>query len=106
MAEILIQGMELPKACQWYDENGMYHDCRMTYGGVCNITGQVIAMSVEQRHPSCPLVTLPSHGRLISDTALLHTLTHLKGATEHDTELLRAFEKMVRECPTVVEAST
>ena len=91
MADILIKNMRLPRNIDFkirLEPNG---DCTIEHGGLL----PYITSAIE----------LPPHGRLISDTALLHTLTHLKGATEHDTELLKEFEKMVRECPTIVEAS-
>lgn len=102
--DILIKNMEMQKNCALcpfkdFSEHPFFNICVITgeenTDCVCSLT----------KASSCPLVALPEHGRLISDTALLHTLTHLKGATEHDTELLKEFEKMVRECTTIVEAS-
>ena len=48
---------------------------------------------------------IPKHGDLKDVSVLLHYLAHMHGATEHDNDLLREFEKMIRECPTVVEAT-
>ena len=103
MAGLLIQGMEIPKACQWYDENGIYHDCRMTYGGVCNITGQVIAMSVEQRHPFCPLVALPEHSDLIDRKQVMANMEKLDN---NASDFAYKLWCCVNDAPTIVKAST
>lgn len=93
--DILIKNMEMPKDGTITIE--IRHDGAVDFiGNMGSNLGRLVDVKA---------VALPEHGRLISDVALLHTLTHLKGATEHDTELLRAFEKMVRECTTIVEAS-
>lgn len=56
MSDVLIKGMEIPKACSWFDKEGKFHACRFDFACVCSITGDNVATSFERRHPSCPLV--------------------------------------------------
>lgn len=80
-----------------------------TYGYACFITSRDIDKEIKEGvfHESCPIIgEIPdSHGELKDVSILLHYLAHMHGATEHDNDLLREFEKMIRECPTVVEAT-
>ena len=80
--DILIKGMELPKACSWYDDNGNYHECRLFgYGGVCQLTKTLVVSSVEKRHDACPLVALPEHhGELVDRDYIIANGLSLRGA--------------------------
>ena len=61
---ILIKGMEMPKNCLW---------CDLNYDGYrCSITGDgTLSVDDNERHPNCPLIELPPHGRLIDADALM-----------------------------------
>ena len=56
---ILIQGMEMPKNCK---------SCPLRYSSTgyawCDITGESLALEIDMRDYTCPLVELPPHGRL------------------------------------------
>lgn len=71
----------------------------------CVVTTNMV--DTEKKHYTCPIIgEIPDkHGDLKDVSILLHYLSHMHGATEHDNDLLREFEKMIKECPTVVEAT-
>ena len=56
---ILIQGMEMPKNCK---------SCPLRYSSIgyawCDITGESLALEIDMRDDTCPLIELPPHGRL------------------------------------------
>jgi len=59
MAEILIKGMEMPKEC---------YSCRLVKlnkDGFLDCLLLDKACSMSSRHPDCPLIKVPLHGRLI-----------------------------------------
>ena len=65
MADILINGMKMPKNCA---ECPMEHyECWMLDDFVTDY------FEGDKRHPDCPLIELPDHGRLI-DADALHKL--------------------------------
>ena len=74
---ILIRGMKMPKSCT---------TCRFSgFGGlkneriVCMFTGTNDYLNQQERFPDCPLVPVPSHGRLIDADALKNIIeTYLK----------------------------
>ena len=73
---ILIKGMEMPKNC------GECPCCENTFYQ-CNINGArffKVRDAYEKRHPDCPLIELPPHGRLIDADALAGRL----GITDMD----------------------
>lgn len=72
--DILIENMEMPKGCSWFDKEDKYHSCRFLFGYICTITGKCIATSVEGRHPSCPLIPIPEHGDLIERDVLANSI--------------------------------
>ena len=58
MSDILIKRMEMPKSCE---------DCMLeSYCGLW-----VLLKDRPSRHPDCPLVPIPPHGRLIDADALI-----------------------------------
>ena len=59
---IIIKGMKMPKNC-W--------DCPLVNTSPCACKGYSTAIEhTKNRHPDCPLVELPPHGRLIDGDAL------------------------------------
>ena len=96
---ILIKGMEMPKNCM---------DCPMNYDSIdCVLVFDISLrdkdnefMYEDKRHPKCPLIELPSHGRLIDADALMKQI-------EHDTPLSTVFEKTMRwylhNAPAIIE---
>ena len=59
---VFIKGMDMPK-------RGCDH-CFLRTGNYCSrLTESVVEYAVkEERHPNCPLVEVPKHGRLIDAT--------------------------------------
>lgn len=57
---VLIRGMKMPKNCK---------SCPLRYSSTgyawCDITGESLALEIDMRDDTCPLVELPQHGRLI-----------------------------------------
>ena len=79
---VLIKGMEMPKSC--YDcpmmferkseiLNTTYHDCPLL-----NIANFVDGYT-SSRHPNCPIIELPPHGKLIDGDALERRFELLAG---------------------------
>ena len=92
---ILIKGMKMPTSCAVCPfEN--YGDC---YGGkikaIMDIDDYV---SAGKRHPRCPLVEIPPHGRLI-DADALERRTHYD---DFDCLVLDASD--INDAPTIIEA--
>ena len=56
MSGIYIKGMEMPKSC-WH--------CRFELNNMCRATINRMRVESCDRHPDCPLVEVPKHGRLI-----------------------------------------
>ena len=57
MADLLIKGMEIPKRC-----TGCFHSKCLLFFEHTDPNNS--------RHPNCPLIKLPPHGRLIDADAL------------------------------------
>ena len=98
MADILIKGMKMPKSCD---------ECWMTYEGDsdnCPVVNESVAkyMVEEKRHPSCPLVELPPHGRLGDLDFLSETIDSSVFWDTSDYSLIR---DIVKNAPTVLEAN-
>ena len=65
MSGIYIPGMEMPKNCDCCD----FMTVEGEYGEPTCPFGRIIRCASE-RHPDCPLVSVPEHGRLIDADAL------------------------------------
>ena len=63
---VLIKGMEMPQNCQ----NCMDANLNIAislFGAMCPFCEKIFVADInirKQRHPSCPLIELPPHGRL------------------------------------------
>lgn len=110
MREILIKGMEMPKyCCHCRFESSSIH------GQYCILTKRFTRLDDNEdgskRHISCPLVEVPTHGRLIDADVLMKTL---KEVPITDEKIKGTFTKMMcdfaiqilEKSATVIEAST
>lgn len=97
---ILIKGMEMPKSCS---------DCPMCYDMMqCSIAEPIINFFkvkefefCAERHPRCPLVEIPPHGRLIEKNAVFELIRSFPSV---DRQLPVEFMKALYELPTIIEA--
>lgn len=127
MADILIKGMEMPKSCGdcpfLYDHDacyvsGMWSDMRFM---LCCFNGHTDEYRLgefpfkEKRVDWCPLVEVPTHGRLIDAGELkelfMETITgiarrtNMKDVFEHMIRASAMVAQMIDDAPTVIEAS-
>lgn len=65
MSGIYIKGMEMPKSC-WC--------CRFELNNMCRATINRMRVQSCDRHPDCPLIEVPKHGRLIDADALKESI--------------------------------
>ena len=86
---ILIRGMEMPNICAY---------CFIE-SSECNLHESVNIW--KERHPDCPLIELPPHGRLIDADNLINLVTN---ATILGDNFKYAFVAIVNGEPTVIEA--
>ena len=87
---ILIQGMEMPKNCK---------NCPLRYSSTgyawCDITGESLALEIDMRDDTCPLIELPPHGRLIDADAI----------QDYNVETFGQRLLIIDTAPTVIEGS-
>ena len=96
---ILIKGMEMPKyGCD---------NCFLRTGNYCGRIEKDEAVveyaRKNERHPDCPLVPVPSHGRLIDGDLLPWILAN----KDVDYASYEDWEKLcdaIRDAPTIIEA--
>ena len=101
---ILIKGMKMP-------ENGCDH-CFLRLGNYCRQipTDASMVQYAEKstRHPDCPLVPVPPHGRLIdADELLTHRFVGVVGEAEKSSYMVgwnTAMEAVVENAPTIIPA--
>lgn len=105
---ILIKGMEMPKSCvicpfMTTNDDLSVEDYRYMYCGFPGI-GEFVTDYEATRHPDCPLVPVPPHGRLIdADKAYLEGWTlqrYIYGDGSVTIETGRSFFDL----PIVIEA--
>lgn len=105
---ILIQGMEMPKNCAYcplseYRNSslGQILDCKRigTVGTALRDTHDVL----NRRHPNCPLIELPPHGRL-GDLDKLMTEFMDSDLDHLQRDDWREVIQIVADAPTVIEA--
>lgn len=92
---ILIKGIEMPKSCE---------DCHLE--SFCSLwveARRICKWSPDNReafirHPNCPLVPVPPHGRLIDADAMK---TRIEGSDYHTIAVVKQW---VDDQPTVIES--
>lgn len=102
---VLIRGMEMPQCCE---ECILGHKFFKWLGCNKHVTGSMIENG--ERSPSCPLIEVPPHGRLIDADALMkeiqETCKRLYGTDDINavSPTLAAFKLYIGEAPTIIEA--
>lgn len=95
---ILIKDMEMPTGCAFCrigKRNGKKMVCPL-----CDEEWDIHdPMSADHRLDNCPLVPVPSHGRLIDADALLDSAFHLLNEAS-----FLAFQQIVFDAPTIIPA--
>lgn len=86
---VLIKGMEMPKNCD---------DCPLNYDSIdCMVADNALRekgggdfLFDHERHPNCPLVPVPPHGRLIDADDVFRVLTsYYHHSTDFQHEALK-----------------
>ena len=109
---ILIKGMEMPKCCNdcrfaWID-TGHHWYCEANKPWGLDITDHVMS-----KHPDCPLIEVPKHGRLIdADALMLIIKDYIDEYSDVDTEgyhnlkwcAMKESEMAIEDAPTVIPA--
>lgn len=86
---VLIKGMKMPRSCS---ECGF----RLALGCCGNLPQNT-------RVPTCPLIEIPPHGRLIDADALKETNPrHMNADVPYVTEV--TVEEIIDDAPTIIEA--
>ena len=110
---VLIKGMNIPQSCM---------DCKLTDSENCTCVLKefyndeyYVGCFEKGRAPWCPLVEVPTHGRLKDADELkelfretitgIATRTDMKGAYEHMIRASAMVIEMIDDAPTVIEAS-
>lgn len=102
---LVIKG-EMPKACNWFDENGKHHFCKVNAFCDCEVYTR------GERPSDCPILTeIPDkHGRLIDADNLISTILSCMDAekqySKKDFGLVKMVIYHIVKAPTVLEAST
>lgn len=96
---VFIRGMKMPQSCD---------ECWFRAGAWCSaIEDWQKAYNTPpkgERLEECPLVELPSHGRLIDADALKVSLTFSEKTAELTVPAFRAVLMVIDEMPTIIEA--
>lgn len=95
---ILIKGAKVPRHCGY---------CFFNDFNICQIEHFTVADAVyhEERHEDCPLVEIPTHGRLIDRDKLIKSLGHEWSVCMDDTEFTNKIVwKTIENEPTVIES--
>ena len=118
---VLIKGMEMPTRCGRCDLRVKEADGDIDYHYACCITEAAID-NLGEKMDDCPLVPVPSHGRLIDADALTETTEGIwdcndlyfqpndkicdpndcKGCKWRET--MDCFRRMVKHAPTIIPA--
>ena len=89
---VLIKGMAMPKNCC---------ECRLLSGFECRaLFKDITDFSVADE---CPLVPVPSHGRLIDADAICYQLEK-RATIDGQPRAIRRARCMVESAPTIIEA--
>ena len=108
---IYIKGMEMPTRCHCCSMCVQVSDGEIDWHWECCLLCEKVARYATDRIPSCPLVPVPPHGRLIDADAL--KLSHCKECTLYPDKCLEKTEEgcdwnsiyHIEHCaPTIIEA--
>ena len=100
---VLIKGMEIPKNCDNCPLNYDSIDC-MVANNALRENGGGDFLFDHERHPNCPLIPVPSHGRLIDADALKVSLAFAEEIARWAVPALRAVMMVIDEIPTIIPA--
>ena len=105
--DILIKNMEMPQSCSGcplgvHEEGSYYYECKATEG---------ITLDWKNKPNYCPLVEVPTHGRLIDADALLKTIKEVPITDEPIKGIVKKMmcdfaTQILDKSVTVIEAST
>lgn len=94
---VLIRGAEMPQNCC---------DCFMDkFKCLIGKSEMPVERMARERHPNCPLVSVPPHGRLIDADALAEThrkMAYENGGRSYPFHILA--KSWVEDAPTIIEA--
>ncbi len=76
---VLIKGMEMPKTCHCCSMCVQVSDGEIDWHWECCLLCEKVARYAADRIPSCPLVPVPPHGRLIDADKLNSSETDYLG---------------------------
>ena len=82
---VYIKGMEMPECCGY---------CPFEYKNYC-MAKPSLAVESADRHPRCPLVPVPAHGRLIDADALVR---------DNGIKEIPEYYEVVCDAPTIIPA--
>ena len=96
---VIVKGMEMPKNCK---------SCPLRYSSTgytwCDITGESLALEIDMRNDTCPLVEIPTpHGRLI-DIRSVEDGKFVTVGNDYQRWWNGALESVIDNAPTVIEA--
>ena len=94
---VYIPDMKLPSSCLTCDIPVRVQPCPVDHDNVSNYK--------TSRHPACPFIPVPPHGRLIDADALMKELEITEEADHNGATLLMAvFLGVLKSAPTIIPA--
>ena len=95
---VIVKNMEMPKNCK---------NCPLRYSSTgyawCDITGESLALEIDMRDDTCPLIELPPHERLI-DIKSVEEWKFVTVGNDYQRWWNSALESVIDNAPTVIEA--
>lgn len=108
---VLIKGMEIPTNCEscrfWYQDQDSEHN---VWNRCTALNHKEIIPFITERREDCPLVEIPSYGRLINAADLLKTITENAYLITHGYNEIEygmtyfGIMQAINEQPTIIEA--
>ena len=105
MGSVIVKGMDMPQNCQ----NCMDANLNIAislFGAMCPFCEKIFVADInirKQRHPDCPLIELPPHGRLI-DIKSVEDGKFVTVINDYQRWWNGALESVIDNAPTVIEA--
>ena len=100
---VVVEGMDMPKACYYHDEQRRLRECPLlNYDVYCSILRRTCQFYEGKRPDDCPCKEVPTpHGRLIdADELIKHDHQHY----EHLSDEFYITVRDIENAPTVIEA--